>query len=145
MTKTPIKHKLFKVTIFLVLLILTLNAYAVDWSTVIKNKDANIAVDMDSYDESLGFPSIISRTKFIKPQTIELNTKNVSYITQRAMPQFNCSTHQIKTPVIDMFDKQGKKVASDASKNQFTPVTVGSIDAQLEGLVCQVHKMVGGM
>ncbi len=81
MTKTPIKHKLFKVTIFLVLLILTLNAYAVDWSTVIKNKDANIAVDMDSYDESLGFQSIISRTNFTKPQTIEVTTKNVSYIT----------------------------------------------------------------
>lgn len=120
-------------------------ANAVDWSNVIKNQDANISVDMDSYDEAKGYPSIITKTRFTKPQTINVNAKKVSYLEQRAMPQFNCSSHQIKIPAIDMFDKHGKKVATDVSKNQFAPITGGSIDAQLESLVCQVHKMVGGM
>ncbi len=121
------------------------SAHAVDWSNVIKNQDANIAVDMDSYDEAKGYPSIITKTRFTKPQTIDVNAKKVIYIEQRAMPQFNCNTHQIKTPTIDMFDKHGKKVTTDTSKNLFTPVMAGSVDAQLESLVCQVHKMVGGM
>lgn len=145
MIKAQTKHKLFRATIFLLLLFLAVEVYAVDWSTVIKNKDASIAVDMDSYDEPQGYPSIITRTKFIKPQTTEISTKKVSYVAQLAMPQFNCMAHQIKIPTIDMLNKQDKKVATDTSKNQFAPVMPDSVDAQLEGLVCQVHKMVGGM
>jgi phage terminase small subunit len=76
---------------------------------------------------------------------MELIKKKVSYIEQRAMPQFNCTTHKIKTPAIKMLDRHGKIVASNSSKNQFNPVIAGSSDAQVESLVCQVHKMVGGM
>ena len=145
MIKTQTKHKAFKTAILLVLLSFNIIAHAVDWSTVIKSKDAIIAVDMDSYDETNGYPAIITRTKFTKAQTTELNAKKVSYIEQRAMPQFNCSTHQIKTTKLYLFDKQGKKVAAVLNKDQFSQVIADSNDAQLESLVCQVHKMVGGM
>lgn len=145
MIKTQTKHKLFKATISWILFTLTINAYAVDWSTVIKNKDAIIAVDMDSYDETSGYPAIITRTKFTKAQTTELNTKKVSYMEQRAMPQFNCSSHQIKTTKLYLFDQKGKKIATILNKDQFSLVIADSSDAQLESLVCQVHKMVGGM
>jgi len=145
MIKAQIKHQPIKVAMLCGLLTFTINAHAVDWSTVIKNKDAIIAVDMDSYDETSGYPAIITRTKFTKPQTTELSAKKVSYMEQRAMPQFNCSTHQIKITKLYLFDKQEKKVATILNKDQFTQVIADSSDAQLESLVCQVHKMVGGM
>jgi hypothetical protein len=139
------KHKPFKSTLLLMLLTFSINALGADWSTVIKNKDSVIAVDMDSYDETSGYPAIITRTKFSKVQTTELSAKKVSYIEQRAMPQFNCSTHQIKTTKLYLFDTKGKKIATVLNKDQFTLVIADSSDAQLESLVCQVHKMVGGM
>ncbi len=132
-----------------VVLVSTVNvhsfAYAEDWSSVIKTTESNIAVDMDSYDESKGYPSITTSTQYKKPQTIHINNHNLSYIEKRATPLFNCQTHAIKLSRVEMLDKKGKKIANEIAKDQFSPIETGSIDAQIESLVCQVHKMVGGM
>jgi hypothetical protein len=143
--KAHTKLALFQLIGSIIFLTVSNQACAADWSTVIKNQGFIISVDMDSYDETQGYPSIVTKTRFKKPETTEINSKKISFLEQRATPQFNCLTHQIKTPSIDMLDKRGKTVATDTSKNAFSPVATGSIDAQLESLVCQVHKMVGGM
>jgi len=122
----------------------SLQAIAADWTSISKTKQAEMLVDMDSYNESEGLPYISTKTLFIQPQNYRKNALKFSYKESHTTSQFNCTQHTVKNSATQFFDSNKKLVGNDKGDASFKPVVAGSKDAALESLVCQVHKMVGG-
>ena len=122
----------------------SLQAIAADWTSINKTKQAEMLVDMDSYNETDGLPYISTKTLFTQPQNYRNNSLKFSYRESHSTSQFNCTQHTVKNSVKQFVDVTKKLVGSEKGDDSFKPVVAGSKDAALESLVCQVHKMVGG-
>jgi len=140
-----------KACIYLLPLILCgsiFEASAADWTSISKTKQAEVMVDMDSYNETDGLPYISTKTLFVQPQNYRKNTLKFSYRESHTTSQFNCTQHTVKHSATQFFDQNNnlnkKLVGNEKGDDVFKPVVIGSKDAALESLVCQVHKMVGG-
>ena len=119
-------------------------ASAADWTSISKTKQDEVLVDMDSYNESAGIPYISTKTLYVKPQNYRQNSLKFSYSESHSTTQFNCSAHTYKINSTQFYSVNKKLVGSEKGDMSFKPVTVGSKNAALSELVCQVHKMVGG-
>lgn len=119
-------------------------AVAADWTSISQDKNSEMLVDMDSYNESDGLPYISSKTLFLKPQNDRKNGLNFSYSESRSTTQFNCTLHTFKDNATQFYSANKKLVGNKKSDGLFKPISAGSKYAALESLVCQVHKMVGG-
>jgi len=122
----------------------SIQAIAADWTLISKTKQAEMLVDMDSYNEKDGLPYISTKTLFVKPQNNSKNALKFSYKESHTTSQFNCTEHTVKNSATQFFDANKKLVGNEKGDAFFKPVIAGSKDAALESLVCQVHKMVGG-
>lgn len=119
-------------------------AAAADWTSISKDKQSEILVDMDSYNESDGLPYIVSKTQFFKPQIYRKNALEFSYTESLSTTQFNCALHTFKNNSTLFYNASKKRVGSEKNDFSFKPIMAGSKYIPLESLVCQVHKMVGG-
>jgi len=121
----------------------SLPAIAADWTSISKTKQAEMLVDMDSYNELDGLPYISTKTLFVQPKNYRKNALKFSYNESNTTSHFNCNERTVKNSATQFFSHQ-KLVGSEKGDNLFKPVIAGSKDASLASLVCQVHKMVGG-
>lgn len=119
-------------------------ATAADWTSISKTNQDEMLVDMDSYNESAGMPYITAKTVFLKPQNYRKNALKFSYIESHATTQFNCALHTFRNHSTQFYDANIKLIGHTKGDDSFKPIVVGSKDAALESLICQVHKMVGG-
>ncbi len=124
--------------------LITLEASAADWTSISKTKEYEMLVDMDSYNESEGHPYITTKTIFKKLQNYHYKQSYFTYLENHSITQFNCALHTSRNTMTRFYDKKNNLTGSEKVNNEFKPVVVGSTNASLEGLICQVHKMVGG-
>src|SRR5687768_5996142 len=76
----------------------SLQAIAADWTSISKTNQAEMLVDMDSYNETLdnemhALPYISTKTLFVQPQNYRKNALKFSYRESRTSSQFNCTEH----------------------------------------------------
>jgi hypothetical protein len=119
-------------------------AMAADWSSIIKNKDAEILVDIDSYNVAGKTPYIIAKTIFVMPQTYSSNNKIIQYSTSIKQMRFNCSEATYKTESIALYDKKNKFLMSEKLVTNFKKIEANSTEFSIGQLTCQVHQMLGG-
>lgn len=119
-------------------------AAAADWTPISKTKQHEVLVDMDSYNESAGMPYISTKTRYVKPQIYQKSLIKISYSESHSTAQFNCSAHTYKINSTQFYGANKKLIGSEKGDISFKPITADSKEAELESLVCQVHKMVGG-
>jgi hypothetical protein len=120
------------------------NTFATDWATIKKTNKYELLVDMDSYNESAGLPFITTKTIFNIPINRQINGKNLSYIEEHSISQFNCSTHTYKIFESHFFKPKNKLILSGKGMESFKTLEKGSDMASISSLVCQVHQMVSG-
>jgi len=126
------------------LLCTSIEASATDWASIKKNKDYELLVDMDSYNESEGLPFITAKTVFNGLKSFDLSGGKMKYIEEHSKSQFNCKLHTYKVLETHFYQPKNKLVGSQKGFKSFKPLEKGSDHASIASLVCQVHQMVGG-
>ena len=137
-------QKAYRYLLAAILCCSSIQAISADWTSINKTKQAEMLVDMDSYNETDGLPYISTKTLFVQPQNYRKNVVKFSYKESHTTSQFNCTEHTVNNSATQFFDVNKKLVGNEKGDAFFKPVVAGSKDAALESLVCQVHKMVGG-
>ncbi len=127
--------------LLLFLIICASPSKADDWESIIKAQDVEILVNLDSYNVVAGYPVMTTKSIF-KKQQIEKGQK--PYWAKVTTAQYNCAAHMVKPTQTILLDKKLNEIAKLAPAKQFSPVSSGTTDGQVETLVCQVNKMLGG-
>lgn len=117
-------------------------SFAADWASIKNNKDYDLLVDMDSYNETNNLPYITAKTIYKHPKNVLLNSKKIVYVEELSTKQFNCKSQLYKTLETRYFNNI--LLATNKPKSSFMPIKPGSDHATIASLVCQVHKMLSG-
>jgi hypothetical protein len=120
------------------------SAMATEWTSIIKNNDYEVLVDIDSYNVEGNMPYMTTKTIFNKPQTYTLKEKSIQYSARIQSMQFNCVQPQYKTKSIALYDDQNKLLALDKNVSAYKKITGNSQAFSIGQLTCQVHSMLGG-
>lgn len=131
------------------------NAFAEDWTSIIKKPNYEIFVDIDSYNVADGYPFIVTKTNFKTLQTIQLKASqlkaeknkkltSVTYLSVIKNQQFNCKNPLFRTKYAHYFNKSGKLSGTDNMLTVFESITPNSDAFAVGQLTCQVHQMLGG-
>lgn len=119
------------------------NVFATEWEQIIQKSDRKVLVDLDSYTVGNGYPIMTTKTIFTKPQSNTRESKK-SYISKVTTSQYNCEQHTFKNLHTLYLDQKNRTVDKTSSLD-YNAIRKDSIDQEIESLVCQVHKMVGGL
>lgn len=133
------------VSTFGLLLCTSSQIYAADWESIKKTNDYELFVDMDSYNVSDGLPLITAKTVFIHPKSIVLSNKKIVFIKELSAKQFNCKLQSYKQLETRFLNKKNVLIWSEKGVKSFEPLETNSNNATISSLVCQVHKMLGGI
>jgi surface-adhesin protein E len=120
------------------------SAMATEWTSIIKNNDYEVLVDIDSYNVEDNAPYMTTKTIFNKPQTYALSNKKFQYSTSIINIQFNCAEPQYKTKSIALYDKKNKLLALEKELSEFKKIEANTQEFSIGQLTCQVHQMLGG-
>ncbi len=119
------------------------NAIAVEWTSIIKDVDHEVLVDIDSYNVSDGFPYLIAKTIYQKPQTFILPSEETQYLVSIAKLQFNCKKPMYRTRSIQLLDNKQKLIDTIKISSQFKKLEMNTDAFSIGQLTCQVHQMLG--
>jgi len=134
--KTPV--------ISVLLLLCTQDAMAVEWTSIIKDKDQEVFVDIDSYNVEDGYPYISAKTIFNKNQTHVLNKNSINYAYSIKKMQFNCKKPFYKIKTMTFYDQQQSLIGSHQAATDFQSIHPNTNEFSIGQLTCQVHRMLGG-
>lgn len=126
------------------LISISINGLAEDWTSIITKPDYEIQVDLDSYNTADGYPYIITKTIFNDAQTVALTSNKVAYTYHIKNTQFNCKDPQYKVTEMAFYNPKDKQLGTAPAQAQFSPAEQGTDEFSVGQLVCQVHRMVGG-
>lgn len=128
----------------ILLLCTTSPAMAEDWTSIIKNNDYEVLVDIDSYNVEGNTPYITAKTIFESSQIYSLNKKKISYTTSIKNLLFNCAEPAYKTKSIELYDKKDKLLVLEKEVSAFKKIESNTTEFSIGQLTCQVHQMLGG-
>lgn len=117
---------------------------AEDWTSIIKNNDYEVLVDIDSYNVEGKTPYITAKTIFESSQTHLLNKKKIQYATSIKNMLFNCAEQAYKTKSIELYDKKNKLLVLEKEVSAFKKIQSNTTEFSIGQLTCQVHHMLGG-
>lgn len=120
------------------------NVMAIEWTSIIKNKDYEIFVDIDSYNVEGSYPYLISKTIFNRPQIYSLNNKDMQYFVTIQNAQFNCDEPLFKVKSIDLYGLNSELLASKKGTAAFKKINANTHEFAIGQLTCQVHQMLAG-
>jgi len=127
----------FRMAVLICFLMQPQSAMAAEWEKILDKNNASIYVDIDTYTSSDGYPSILVKIVPKKKQASVQNAFQSSINTERM--QFNCKLHLVRK-----INQHSNKTDPVHMLPQFKPVIFQSLEQEIESLVCQVSKMVGG-
>ena len=119
-------------------------AMAIEWTSIIKSKDYEIFVDIDSYNVEGNYPHLISKTIFNSPQTYLLNNKEMQYFITIQNVEFNCNEPLFKMKSIDLYDLNSELLTSKKGSAAFKKINANTHEFAIGQLTCQVHQMLAG-
>lgn len=117
---------------------------AEDWTSIIKNNNYEVLVDIDSYNVEGNTPYITAKTIFESSQTYLVNQKKIQYATSIKNMLFNCAEPVYKTKSIELYDKNNKLLVLEKEVSVFKKIEANTAEFSIGQLTCQVHQMLGG-
>lgn len=128
----------------LLLLLASAPAWAEDWQGVIHDASQDVQIDLDSYNDDAAHSWITSRTRYHATQRMDVAGVKRGYTEKLAVVEFDCAKARSRQRQIRLNDGKGKLVVKLADEENYAGIAPGSRDGQLQGLVCQVRRMVRG-
>lgn len=119
-------------------------ALAEDWSSIIKDEEHEVFVDIDSYNVTDKLPYLIAKTIYKEPQQFNLPKKKITYTTSIATFQFNCIDPLYRIRSIKLLDKNDQLIEIVKISGGLQKITANSDEFSIGQLTCQVHQMLGG-
>ena len=131
---------IFKLCAYVAILLTGNNSWATDWEKIAERSHDTIYVDLDSYSIKDGYPSIIIKTT-PNLETRDENTYHDRAATKTDRFQFDCKNHQVRK----MIGRNRLTTNSKNTSSPFRPLSPNTLEKEIESLVCQVNKMLGGL
>ncbi|MCB5191855.1 hypothetical protein LG198_14065 [Methylobacillus arboreus] len=105
---------------------------ATEWESLVKKPGAELLVDLDSYDESGAYSSILAK----------LETRSKQHVAKQMKLEFDCDKQTYRTLATASFDAKGKLLNQTPGSREFQPLHQDENAQTIAGLVCQVRRMV---
>jgi hypothetical protein len=117
---------------------------AEDYTSIIKKKEYEIFVDIDSYGQQNNLPFITAKTVYSKPQLRSKTLTKKTFLKHVTQLQFDCKNPLYRLRLSHYLDQKNKIIDQDSSMQSFQAIPAGSDIFSIGQLTCQVHQMVGG-
>jgi hypothetical protein len=133
-----------KFSLLTILLLNTGYVIAEEWTSIIKDKDHEVFVDIDSYNVSENLPYLIAKTTYQETQEFKLPKHKIAYRTSIATYQFNCKEPIYRVRSIKLYNEKKLLVDTVKISGGFQSIPDQSDEFSIGQLTCQVHQMLGG-
>lgn len=120
------------------------NAMAVEWTSIIKDSEHEVFVDIDSYNVSDNLPFLVAKTVYESPQHFTLPDQKTQYSISMAKFQFNCQQPLYRIRTIQLMNKKDVLIDTVKINSGFQTLTANTDEFSIGQLTCQVHQMLGG-
>jgi len=135
-------HK--KLTVLTLLLMPLTEVTATEWTSIIKDAEHEVLVDIDSYNTSGGYPYLDAKITYYTPQSITLADQTVTYAMRIAKYQFNCTKPLYRMRTMQLMTEQNKTIDTIKISGSFNKLEQNTDAFSIGQLTCQVHQMLGG-
>lgn len=126
------------------LFLLPIQGLTEDLTSIIKKKEYEIFVDIDSYGQQNNLPFITAKTVYLQPQLRSKISPKKTFLQHLTQLQFDCKNPRYRVRLSHYLDQKSKVIAQAPAMENFEEIPVGSDIFSIGQLTCQVHQMVGG-
>lgn len=133
-----------KLSLFTLLLLPLTEATAIEWTSIIKDAEHEVLVDIDSYNISNSRPHLDAKIIYQAPQTFTLPDRKVQYSISIAKFQYNCQLQEYRVRTIQLMTKKKRLIDTIKISGGFNKLTADTDAFYIGQLTCQVHQMVSG-
>lgn len=133
-----------KLSLLTLLLLPLTEAVAKEWTSIIKDAEHEVLVDIDSYNVSDNHPHLDAKIIYQTPQTFTLPDQKVQYSISINKFQYNCLQPIYRLRTIQLITKDKKLIDTIKISGGFNKLTADTDAFHVGQLTCQVHQMTGG-
>ncbi len=133
-----------KLSVLAVLLFSYTEAMATEWTSIIKDAEHEVYVDIDSYNVSEQLPFLVAKTIYQQPQYFVAANQKIKYFISLSKLQYNCQQPLYRLQTIKLFDQKSKPLKAFKTNSNFNKIEADTDEVSIGQLTCQVHQMLGG-
>lgn len=133
-----------KLSVLALLLFSYSEAMATDWTSIIKDAEHEVYVDIDSYNVSEQLPFLVTKTIYQRPQSFVAANQNIQYFISVRKLQYNCEQPLYRLKTIQLLDQKNKPLKAFKMNANFKKLEANTDEISIGQLTCQVHQMLGG-
>lgn len=135
-------HK--RLSVLVALLVTYSNVMATEWTSIIKDAEHEVYVDIDSYNVSEQLPFLVAKTIYQQPQSFVAANQTIVYFISVSKLQYNCQQPLYRLRTIKLLDKNSKPLNAFKMNSNFKKLEPNTDAFSIGQLTCQVHQMLGG-
>lgn len=133
-----------KLTVLTALLFSYTEVMAIEWTSIIKDADHEVYVDIDSYNVSEQLPFLVAKTIYQQPQSFVTANQKIEYFISVSKLQYNCQQPLYRLRTIKLLNKNSKPLKAFKINSNFKKLEANTDAFSIGQLTCQVHQMLGG-
>lgn len=119
-------------------------AMATEWTSIIKDAEHEVYVDIDSYNVSEQLPFLVAKTIYQQPQFFVAANQKIQYFISVSKLQYNCQQPLYRLRTIKLLDQTNKPLKAFKMNTNFKKLEANTDEVSIGQLTCQVHQMLGG-
>ncbi len=135
-------HK--KLGLLTILLFSVTDVMATDWTSIIKDAEHEVYVDIDSYNVSEQSPFLVAKTIYQQPQYFVSANRKIKYFTSITKLQYNCQQPLYRLRSLKLLDQKNQTLNTFKINTGFKKLIANTDEFSIGQLTCQVHQMLGG-
>jgi hypothetical protein len=132
-----------KLTVLAVLLFSYTEVMAIEWTSIIKDAEHEVYVDIDSYNVSEQLPFLVAKTIYQQPQSFVTANQKIEYFISVSKLQYNCQQPLYRLRTVKLLDKNNKALNAFKINTKFKKIEPNTDTFSIGQLTCQVHQMLG--
>ncbi len=133
-----------QLTILALLLSFQTEVMAVEWTSIIKDDEHEVYVDIDSYNVVEQLPFLVAKTVYQQPQSFVTANQTIQYFISVSKLQYNCQQPLYRVRTVKLLDKNNKPLNAFKINTNFKKLEANTDVFSIGQLTCQVHQMLGG-
>lgn len=133
-----------ELSVLAVLLFSYTEVMAIEWTSIIKDAEHEVYVDIDSYNVSEQLPFLVAKTIYQQPQSFVAANQTIEYFISISKLQYNCQQPLYRLRTIKLLNKNSKPLKAFKINTNFKKLETNTDAFSIGQLTCQVHQMLGG-
>jgi hypothetical protein len=133
-----------KLTVLTALLFSYTEVMAIEWTSIIKDAEHEVYVDIDSYNVSEQLPFLVAKTIYQQPQSFVTANQKIQYFISVSKLQYDCQQPLYRLRTVKLLDKNNKPLNAFKINTNFKKLETNTDAFSIGQLTCQVHQMLSG-